>query len=283
MTHPFATTARTAILASTATLAMMGAAFAGPLTDRIAAGEPIRIGFANESPFAYPGPDGEPLGFVNAYALGLLSEMGYDNIEVVETDWGGLIPGLNAGRIDIVTGGLNIIGTRCESIAFSEPMLMAGDAFLVPTGNPRDLNSYQDIAESDAIFVTGVGYSNIEAARREGVPDNRIMQVPGPSEIVAALRAGRADAGGVTHFTAIDLAATHDDFEVSDVTQLPEWTLNWASIGFRKADQDFVDEFNAAQEDWLGSEPMMAAVAEYGYGPENIPTGQTTEWVCANR
>ena len=40
---------------------------AGPLMDRIEAGQPIRIGFANELPFAYPGPNGEPLGFVNAH------------------------------------------------------------------------------------------------------------------------------------------------------------------------------------------------------------------------
>jgi len=272
-------------VAAASALALLGAgtALAGPLNDRIAADEPIRIGFANEAPFAYPGEDGEPLGFVNAYTIGLLNEMGYDNIEVVVTDWGGLIPALNAGRLDIVTGGLNIMSSRCESIAFSEPMLMAGDAFIVPTGNPDGLNNYQDLIEQDATFVTGVGYNQVEVARREGVPDNQIMQVPGPSEIVAAIRAERAQAGGVTHLTAIELAANHDDIEVSDVSQLPEWTLNWASIGFRKDDQDFVEMFNAAQEDWLGSDAMMELVGPYGYSPENIPEGQTAEWVCANR
>lgn len=269
--------------ASAIALCSASAALAGPLADRIAAGEPIRIGFANEAPFAYPGEEGEPLGFVNAYTIGLLAEMGHDNIEVVVTDWGGLIPALNAGRLDIVTGGMNIMASRCDSIAFSEPMLVAGDAFLVKTGNPDDLNTYQDLIDKDATFVTGVGYNQVEIARREGVPDNRIMQVPGPTEILAALRANRAQAGGVTHFTAIEMAGNHDDIEVSDVTQLPEWTLNWAGIGFRKDDQDFVDQFNAAQESWLGSEPMMELVAEYGYGAENVPQDTTTEWVCANR
>ena len=93
------------------------AALAGPLEDRIAAGESIRIGFANEIPFAYPGPDGSPKGFVNAEVLGVLAKMGYDNIEPVQTDWGGLIPGLQAGRFDIITGGMNILKSRCENIA----------------------------------------------------------------------------------------------------------------------------------------------------------------------
>lgn len=279
-TQPFM---RGLLSASAIALCAATSAFAGPLTDRIDAGEPIRIGFANEAPFAYPGGNGEPLGFVNAYTIGLLAEMGYDNIEAVVTDWGGLIPALNAGRLDIVTGGMNIMASRCESIAFSEPMLVAGDAFIVRSGNPDGLNTYQDLIEKDATFVTGVGYNQVEVARREGVADARIMQVPGPTEILAAIRAGRAQAGGVTHFTALDMAANNADIEVSDVSQLPDWTLNWASIGFRKTDQDFVDAFNAAQESWLGSAPMMELVAGYGYGPVNVPQGTTTEWVCANR
>lgn len=72
-------------------------ALAGPLQDRIDAGESIRIGFANEVPWAYPGENNAPLGFVNAHVLGVLGEMGYDNIEPVVTDWGGLIPGPQGG------------------------------------------------------------------------------------------------------------------------------------------------------------------------------------------
>lgn len=277
------TIARGMLTASALALCAASAAGAGPLADRIAAGQPIRIGFANEAPFAYPGENGEPLGFVNAYTLGLLAEMGYDDIEAVVTDWGGLIPALNAGRLDIVTGGMNIMASRCDSIAFSEPMLVAGDAFIVASGNPDGLNTYQDLVDADATFVTGTGYNQVEIARREGVPDARIMQVPGPTEILAALRAGRAQAGGVTHFTALDMAANNGDIDVSDVSQLPDWTLNWAGIGFRKADQDFVDAFNAAQASWLGSDEMMALVADYGYGAVNLPQDTTTEWVCANR
>ena len=168
------------ILAGVAAITMGAAvANAGPLMDRIEAGEPIRIGFANEIPFAYPGDDGSPKGFVNAHALGVLAKMGYDNIEPVQTEWGGLIPGLNAGRFDIVTGGMNILASRCENIAFSEPMAKVGDAFIVAPGNPKKIGNYESLAENDAIMVTGAGYSNIEAAKAAGVAEDKIMQVPG--------------------------------------------------------------------------------------------------------
>src|SRR5689334_12916569 len=61
---------------------------ADSLTERAAAGKPIRIGFAHEIPWAYPGDNNEPLGFANALALGVLKSMGYTNIEPVVTDWG---------------------------------------------------------------------------------------------------------------------------------------------------------------------------------------------------
>ncbi|MEZ5886015.1 MAG: transporter substrate-binding domain-containing protein [Paracoccaceae bacterium] len=107
-----------------------------------AAGQTIRIGFANEIPFAYPGEDGSPKGFVNAEVIGVLAKMGHTNIETVETEWGGLIPGLNAGQFDIITGGMNILSACCDNIAFSEPMAKIGDGFIVAPGNPKGLNTY---------------------------------------------------------------------------------------------------------------------------------------------
>jgi polar amino acid transport system substrate-binding protein len=262
----------------------VGSAQAGPLMDRIEAGEPIRIGFANEIPFAYPGEDGSPKGFVNAYTLGVLEKMGYENIEPVQTEWGGLIPGLNAGRFDIVTGGMNILASRCENIAFSEPIARIGDAFIVAPGNPMNIGNYEDIAENDATMVTGAGYSNIEAAKAAGVPDGNIMQVPGPTEILASVRAERADAGAGTYFTMKQLAdSSNGAVEVTDPDAMPEETMNWAGIGFHKDDQDFLERFNEAQKEYLGSEEMLEAVAEYGYDEGSLPGDRTTEWVCANR
>lgn len=273
------------LTAGIAVLGLGAAANAGPLMDRIDAGESIRIGFANEIPWAYPGENNAPMGFVNAYALGVLETMGYDNIEPVVTEWGGLIPGLQANRFDVITGGMYILESRCENVTFSEPMAQVSDAFLVAEGNPKGIENYQDIVEQGAILVTGAGYNIVEAAAREGIPDSNVMQVPGPTEILAAVRAGRADAGGVTFFTAINLAEqASGEVDVTDPRALPDWTRNWVGIAFRDADSDFVDAFNAAQAEYLGSPDMLAAVAEYGYDETTLPDPSVeTAWVCQNR
>lgn len=280
---------KTSILATTALAGVwLGVsaltAFAGPLEDRINSGQTIRIGFANEMPFAYPGEDGSPKGFVNAAVIGVLANMGYTDIESVETEWGGLIPGLNAGQFDIITGGMNILNARCENIAFSEPIAKIGDGFIVAPGNPAGIATYADVQASGVTLVTGAGYSNIDAAKSAGVSDDQLMIVPGPTEILAAVKAGRADAGTGTYPTMKQLAdSSGGAVEIADSSAMPEESFNWAGVGFRKVDQDFLDRFNAAQAAYLGSPQMMAAVAEYGYSDAMLPGDKTTEWVCANR
>src|SRR5690606_2065379 len=177
----------------------------------------------------------------------------------------------------------NILASRCENIAFSEPIATVGDGFIVAPGNPKNVSNYESLKESGAVMVTGAGYSNIEAAKGAGVEEANIMQVPGPTEILAAVKAGRADAGAGTYFTTKQLADSTDGIDVTDPSAMPEESLNWAGIGFNKEDQDFVDAFNAAQAEYLGSPEMMDAVKEYGYGEGSLPGDKTTEWVCANR
>lgn len=276
-----------------ASAAICGAMFVGAaanaqadeLTDRIAAGKPIRLGFATAIPWAYPGDNGEPLGFVNAITLVALKEMGITNYETSVNEWAGLIPGLQANRYDLVTGGMYILKSRCENMNFSDPIGLFGDAFLVPAGNPKDIHNYQDIIKTGARMVTGAGFNTVEAAKKEGVPESQMMLVAGEVEILAAMNAGRADAAVQTFFGAKEhVEKSNGKFEVTDPNDMPDWTKNWVGIGVSKKNPDFLAAFNEALGKIMGSDEMMAAVEPYGYTKFQLP-GQdaSTEFACANR
>lgn len=268
---------------ATALVFVAGAARAGPLEDRVAAGKPIRLGFAAAAPWAHPGENGEPLGFVNVITIDVLERMGHTDVEPVLTDWSGLIPSLVAGRVDIITGGMYILKARCENIDFSEPIGQFGNAFIVPVGNPKGLRTYEDIRKAGAIMAAPTGYVNIEEARRVGIAEDRIINVPGTTEVLAAVRAGRADAGAMTAVEANRIAMEAGDVEATDTNALPQWTFNWVGIGFHPDDDRFREEFNAAMEGYIGSERMLADVARYDYVPGNVPGDVETDWICANR
>lgn len=256
---------------------------AGPLQDRIDAGETIRIGFANIPLWGFPDEDGKADGFTNDIAIETLAKMGLTNIEAVVTDWGGLIPGLKAERFDLITGGMYILGSRCENVSFSEPFAKAGDGVLVPAGNPKNINNYADVLNGGHIMVTGAGYNTVEAAKKVGIDDDHLMQVPGPTEMVAALKAGRADAAILTYFEASHLAHDHDEIELGDNSLMPIWSKNFAGVGFRHEDKDFLVGFNTALKSYVGTDEMMAKVADHEYGVDHLPGDTTTAWACENR
>lgn len=254
------------------------------LLDKASSGGKIRIGFANEAPWGYAGENNQPLGLVNAIALGTLKTMGIENIEPVPTDWGGLIPGLVANRYDLVTGGMYIQKARCRNMDFSDPIGTFGDVFVVPKGNPKKLETYEDVVKSNATLVTGIGYNIVDIAKKQGVPEANIMQVPGTSEMLAALLAGRADAIALNMLAGQNLVEkSGDKAELTDTTKMPEWTMNWVGIGFRKADKEFLKAYNIAQAKYIGTDEMLASVAKYGYTKQNLPEKVTTAYACENR
>ena len=279
---------RRALVSTLAGIVLSGGAqlaVADGITDRINAGEPIRLGFATAIPWAYPGDNGEPLGFVNALTLVVLEEMGITNYETSVNEWAGLIPGLQANRYDLITGGMYILKSRCENINFSDPIGLFGDAMLVPAGNPKNIHNYQDVIKTKAKLVTGAGFNTVEAAKKEGVPESQMLLVAGEVEILAAMKAGRADAAVQTFFGAKEHVDKSDGkFEVTDPANMPDWTKNWVGVGMRKADSDFLAAFNKAMAKVIGGEKWMKAVEPYGYTKFQLPgDNASTAFACANR
>jgi polar amino acid transport system substrate-binding protein len=278
------------ILASIVTFAVIAlsgvpsAVNADPVYDRVNSGKSIRIGFANEVPWAYPGKNNEPMGFSNAIAIGVLNSMGYKNIEPVITDWGGLIPGLNANRFDIITGGMYILKKRCENVNFSEPIGKFSEGFIVPTGNPKGLETYEDIKNKNAVIVTVAGFSHVAHCDKLGIPKKNVITVPSPTEVLAAVKVGRADIGGLNYFTALNLAKKSGGaVEVTDPNKFPDWTFNWVGIGFLKSDKKFLADFNVALKKYMGTPEMLDAVKQYGYTAKQLPGDATTAYACENR
>jgi len=256
------------------------------LTERLADGHKLRLGFGTAVPWAYAGDNGEALGFVNMIALTVLEEMGITEHETKVFEWSGLIPGINANRSDMVTGGMYILKSRCENMNFSDPIGVFGDAMLVPKGNPKNINNYQDVIDTGAKLVTGTGFNTVEAAKKYGVPDSQMLLVEGEVGILAAMKAGRADAAVQTFFGAKEHEAKTDGkFEVTDPKLMPKETLNVVGIGFRKTDVKFRDEFNKALAKVMANPgKMLERAGKYGYDKAQLPPpSMSTEWACSTK
>ncbi|MEI9415336.1 transporter substrate-binding domain-containing protein [Mesorhizobium sp. Cs1321R2N1] len=147
-------------------------------------------------------------------------------------------------------------------------------------GNPKHIQTYQDIKKTGATMATVSGLVNADAAFKEGIAEHKVMQVPGLTEVLAAVKAARADAGAGNEFAMKDLVkSAPDDIEVTDSAALPEWTFDWVAIAFKPEDKDFLKAYNKAQAKYLGTPEMLETVGKFQYMANQLPSDTKTDWI----
>jgi polar amino acid transport system substrate-binding protein len=238
----------------------------------------IRIGYANEAPFAYTLPDGRVTGESPEIATAVFDKMGIKKVSPVLTEWGSLIPGLLAGRFDIIAAGMYVTPERMRQVLFTDPHYQLRDTLLVAKGNPGKLNSYADIARNNNVkLAVMAGTAQYRYARQAGIPDSRIMQVPTTIAQLQAVRSRRADAAAGTQLTMKELAAKGGDrVEVLAAFQDDPAHTGYGALAFRKEDKDLRDAVNGVLKEWVGSEQHLHAVAPFGFDRTNL-TKKTVE------
>ena len=248
----------------------------------------VRVGYANEAPYAYLDPaNGRLTGEAPEIARVVLAELGVSRIEGVLTEFGSLIPGLKAGRFDVIAAGMYVTPERCREISFSDPTYGIGEAFLVKAGNPLALHSYEDVADHESARLGVVaGAVELGYAQAVGVPDARLVLLPDAPSAVAAVQAGRIDAYGGTALTVQDLLTKAADPELERATPFTDPVIEGESVrghgafGFRKGDGSLREAFDAELDEWLGSPAHLALVGPFGFTESELPGGITAAELC---
>ena len=248
--------------------------------DKVKDSSSVRIGYANETPFAYTALDGSVTGESPEIVKKIFERMGVEKINPVLTEWGSLIPGLRASRFDLIAAGMYITPERCKQVLFTDPHYQLPDTLLVKTGNQKGLHSYEDIAKSGAKVAIMSGTVNLGYARNSGITDDQILQVPDTTAQLQAVRAGRADAAVGTQLTMKGLADKGGDSveAIAEFKDDPAHT-GYGALAFRPEDKELRDAVNAQLKEWIGSEEHLATVGPFGFDQSNI-TDKTAAELC---
>lgn len=256
--------------------------------ERIRATGVIKIGYANEAPYAYFDSEaGRLTGEAPEIARKIAERMGVDEVDSVLTEFGSLIPGLKAKRFDVIAAGMYIKPERCKEIAFSNPTYKIGEAFLVKTGNPLDLHSYESVAEHPSARLGVVaGAVELGYARAVGVPDDRIVILPDAPSAVAAVGAGRVDAYAGTSLTINNIIEKAEDENLEKAEPFTDpviggrQIIGYGAFGIRKGDKDLIEEFNKHLDDFIGSDEHLSTVEPFGFTESELPGDITAEELC---
>ncbi len=256
--------------------------------DRVRREGAIRIGFANEAPYAFLDPKtGELTGEAPEILRVVTNEMGVSKVEGVLTEFGSLIPGLRAKRFDIIAAGMYITPQRCQQIAFSNPTYGVGEGFIVVSGNPKGLHGYEDVARKDSAKL-GVVAGTVERgyAQSCGIPDERITIFPDTPSALAGVRAGHVDAYAGTKLTLMRLLSKSSDGAVEMARPFSDPVIHgrkvrgYGAFGLRKEDTALLAELNDRLADFIGTDAHRKLVEPLGFTIEEDPEDVTAAELC---
>lgn len=259
-----------------------------PTLERVREEGVVRVGFANEAPYAYLDSRADRLtGEAPEIARAVLERMGIEEIEGVLTEFGALIPGLKAGRFDVIAAGMYVKPARCREIDFSNPTYCIGEGLLVRAGNPLGLHSYDDVRENgEARIGVVAGAVELGYAREVGVPEERIVIFPDAPSAVAGVQSGRIDGYAGTSLTVADMLAKADDprLALAEPFRNPvidgEEARGCGAFGFRPGDDAFREAFDRHLEELLGTPEHLELVRPFGFTRDQLPGGTTAEELC---
>ncbi|MDX9972979.1 MAG: ectoine/hydroxyectoine ABC transporter substrate-binding protein EhuB [FCB group bacterium] len=259
------------------------------LLEHIQSAGAVRVGYANEAPYAYlDTKTGRLTGEAPEIARAVFKRMGVNEVEGVLTEFGSLIPGLKASRFDIIAAGMYITPARCQQVAFSNPTYRIGEAFVVKAGNPLGLHGYEEVAANPKARL-GVVAGTVERgyARGMGVPDAQVIVFPDAPSALAGVEAGRVDAYAGTSLTVQDLLrkAGTPGLEKAEPFRDPvvdgKPLAGYGAFAFRKENAALLEEFNRHLAEFIGSPEHLALVRPFGFTEAQLPNGVTAAELCA--
>ncbi|NEW39301.1 ectoine/hydroxyectoine ABC transporter substrate-binding protein EhuB [Nocardia cyriacigeorgica] len=243
----------------------------------------VTVGFAGEAPYSFE-QDGQLTGATVALHREIFKNLGIDTVDGVQTEFGALIPGLQAQRFDAVSAGMSILPKRCEQAAFSEPEFMYTTALMVKSGNPMNLTDMQSVKDSGARMAAMTGAIESDYAASLGIDATLVGT---PQDGLDAVTSGRAD---VFALTAISLNWLKNHSPGADVEVTPSFVavidgkpqIGAGGTVFRTTDQDLLAAYNAELKKITSDKAKyLSIVGPFGFTERELPDpNMTTEQLC---
>ncbi len=166
----------------------------------------LRVGFSSFVPWAMQNKAGEFIGFEVDVARRLAKDLGL-RLQLSPTAWAGIIPALNAGKFDVIIGGLGITAEREKQVDFTIPYDYARFEVLVNNKSLNKIKQIEDINSKDVMLSARIGTSAVPLIQ-EVFPLAQIRQFNDEAPAVEEVLSGRVDAfvssAPLPAFTAVE-------------------------------------------------------------------------------
>jgi len=206
----------------------------------------------------------------------ILALMGVKSVKLRKVEFADLLPGVIAGRWHMNTA-LFITAERTSKVAFSDPIWALPDGLIVLSGNPHSISTYSLIAGNPDTKLGAVkGTKQIDEAKLEGIPHDRVIEFGSQEDAIEAIRDGRIHAFSATALGNRTFVALpgNGDLGIAEGFRPPTHSghpsAGFGAFSFAKGDNDLVADFNAAMASYLGTPEHRTMMGRYGFTDAEI-------------
>ena len=219
------------------------------------------ITFATEgtyAPYSFHDDSGALVGFDVEIARAIADKLGVE-ARFTETQWDGIIAGLDAKKYDAISNQVSITEERKQKYLFSDPYTYVYGVVIVNEDN-NDINSFEDLNGKDVSLTITSNWAQV--AESYG---GKIVSTSGFNESIQLVLQNRADATVNDNVTFYDFIANQPDAKAKIVATSNEATES--AILIRQGDDDLQKAVNEALSQ-LRSEGKLAEISQKYFGTD---------------
>jgi polar amino acid transport system substrate-binding protein len=212
----------------------------------------IVICSSNDVPYSYKDPKSGQLTGTDIDMLRYIAaQIGVKKLQLYVVPISGIIPALLSKRCDLISDNIAITLKRSQQIAFSNPEYQAGQALVVPKGNPAHIQTEADFHGHTVGSYLGtiqLDYLQQLAAKDSSIKVKAYKDIP---EIIADLKAGRLDGALFDGMVAAYSLRVDPNLSIEVLSYHPPIGDYAVGMGFRKQDVSLrlaIDEANRKME-----------------------------------
>lgn len=226
-----------------------------PTLESVKASGKLRIGTEGTyAPFTYHDESGKLTGFDVDIATEVSKRLGVEP-EFIETQWDGMIAGLDANRFDTVFNEVGITEERQQKYLFSDPYISSKAVLIVKEDN-NDIKAFTDLKGKKSAQSLTSNFGKI--AEQNGA---ELVSVDGFPQAVELLASGRADATINDNLSFLDLKKQQPDAPIKVVAE--EADASQSGAIFNKSSQDLVDAVDKALKDMVADGTYLKISEKY--------------------
>ncbi|OOG62292.1 hypothetical protein B0E45_31160 [Sinorhizobium sp. A49] len=223
----------------------------------------IRVGVeGNYPPFSVVAPDGKLSGFDIDIANAICAQM-KTKCEMVQQEWDGMIPALNANKFDMIVASMTINEKRKQVVDFSNPYYDVPSRWVSKQGAFKNWTP-EELKGKTIIVLRNSPRADYVAAN---YPDSTVLAVDKEPAVYLELAAGRGDIAFGSSVVSAESFLKKPEGEgfaqVGETLFLGEGTDGGVGIAMRKGETELRENVNASLAALMAGGAYKTMAAKY--------------------